>query len=230
MKARYCSASARMEMRVMSTFWLRASCNSRSSGPSKACDIDDQGIIVARLAPHRPVAIRPQVAVFPGSIRRRRHHWSSHPPHFPPLLCRLASDSREGPGRLFRKPIGHVCRRRPVRPFASTRSMAASRLWHRGPAPAGGKAPRRARSCGPARQHRGRRGHLGAFRRGGRCNAVTCRSPPPPPLWPVRPATLAVPAWTDRRSLPAVIADQPAHHLGHHLGRQGRRRSASTAS
>ena len=35
MKARYCSASARIEIRVMSTFWLRASDRSRSSGPSK---------------------------------------------------------------------------------------------------------------------------------------------------------------------------------------------------
>ena len=35
MKARYCSASARIEMRWRSTFWRRASSSSRSSGPSK---------------------------------------------------------------------------------------------------------------------------------------------------------------------------------------------------
>ena len=50
MKARYWSASARIEILARSTFCWRASVSSRSSGPSKPFDVDDQRRLVGRRA------------------------------------------------------------------------------------------------------------------------------------------------------------------------------------
>ena len=200
-KPRYCSASRRIEIRRRSTFWLRASVSSRSSGPSKPSTSTTSASAASRAAVRARRRRSPQACARPPAPPAPR---SSAPGSVAASAARRAAPRRPAPaprpasaGRRLghrRHLVGvavavqdHVAAgaERAVRPLGEAAAQRLHRqvVGHQQPAEADLLADqpdhrrrlRRRRRRGRARDRRRARSSPSAGRRA----PGTARSPPP---------------------------------------------------